>query len=92
MLYPENHEEHAGMSGKATTIFTLIDIVRRPDGESVEVGEVGELIMKVPSQMKEYYKNPEATAKTIIDGYVYSGDLAVKDEDGYILLVDSAKI
>ncbi|MDQ1005326.1 acyl-coenzyme A synthetase/AMP-(fatty) acid ligase [Neobacillus niacini] len=78
MLYPENHDEHAGMSGKATTIFTLIDIVR-PDGESAEVGEVSELIMKVPSQMKEYFKHPEATAKTIIEGYVYSRDLAVKD-------------
>lgn len=90
MLYPEDHEEHAGMSGRETTMFTLIDLVD-PNGRSVEIGEVGELIIKVPSAMKEYYKNPEATAKTIINGYVYSGDLAVQDEEGYILLVDRSK-
>ncbi|WP_307197988.1 class I adenylate-forming enzyme family protein [Neobacillus niacini] len=92
MLYPEDHKEHAGIgkSGKGTTMFTLFDIVN-PEGKSVEVGEVGEIIMKVPSQLKEYYKNPEATANTIIDGYVYSGDLAVRDGDGYIQLVDRNK-
>jgi len=41
--------------------------------------------------MKGYYKNPEATAETIRDGWVYSGDLAVMDDEGYITMVDRKK-
>ncbi|WNS76170.1 AMP-binding protein [Bacillus sp. DTU_2020_1000418_1_SI_GHA_SEK_038] len=52
---------------------------------------MGELIFKAPSIMKEYYKNPDATAKTIRNGWLYTGDLAVRDEEGYILLVDRNK-
>ncbi|MGG0658228.1 long-chain-fatty-acid--CoA ligase [Rummeliibacillus pycnus] len=90
ILYPNDHEKHAGMSGKDSTMFTQVDIVT-PSGKSVKVGEIGEIIVKAPSNMKEYYKNPEATHKTMKDGWIYSGDLAVRDEDGYILLVDRNK-
>ena len=38
--------------------------------------------------MKEYYKNPEATAETIRDGWVHTGDLGTMDDEGYITLVD----
>jgi acyl-CoA synthetase (AMP-forming)/AMP-acid ligase II len=56
-----------------------------------EPGVVGELVIKGETTMKEYYKNPQATAETIKDGWVYSGDLGVMDEEGYITLVDRKK-
>ncbi len=54
-------------------------------------GEVGELCVKGPGVMLEYYKNPEATAETIIDGWLHTGDMARLDEDGFIFLVDRKK-
>jgi acyl-CoA synthetase (AMP-forming)/AMP-acid ligase II len=54
-------------------------------------GETGELMVKGPGIMKEYYKNPEATESTIIDGWLLTGDMARVDEDGFIWLVDRKK-
>lgn len=90
ILYPEDHDEHAGMSGKYAMLNTLVDIVTST-GESAKIGQIGELIFKAPSIMKGYYKNPEATSQTIRNGWLYSGDLAVRNEEGYILLVDRSK-
>jgi acyl-CoA synthetase (AMP-forming)/AMP-acid ligase II len=60
-------------------------------GEDVRPGDVGELIIKGASVMKEYYKNPQLTAQTIQDGWLYTGDLAKMDEEGFIYLVDRKK-
>ncbi len=57
----------------------------------VPKGEVGELMVKGPGVMKEYYKNPEATKETLIDGWLLTGDMAKVDEDGFIWLVDRKK-
>ncbi|RLA88528.1 MAG: long-chain fatty acid--CoA ligase [Deltaproteobacteria bacterium] len=59
--------------------------------KDVPKGEVGELMVKGPGVMKEYYKNPEATASTLIDGWLLTGDMARVDEDGFIWLVDRKK-
>ena len=61
------------------------------EGVPVPKGEVGELIVKGPGVMIEYYKNPEATAESIRDGWLYTGDMAKLDEDGFIWLVDRKK-
>ncbi len=61
------------------------------DGVPVPKGEVGELIVRGPGVMIEYYKNPEATAESIRDGWLYTGDMAKLDEDGFIWLVDRKK-
>lgn len=61
------------------------------EGETVPVGEKGELLYKGHNVMKGYYKNPEATAKTIVKGWLHSGDIAVQDEDGYYFIVDRTK-
>ena len=60
-------------------------------GTEVPQGEVGELILKGNGVMLCYYKNPEATAETLKDGWLYTGDMARADEDGFIFLVDRKK-
>lgn len=60
-------------------------------GEEVPVGEVGELIVRGPNVMKGYYNMPEETQMTIRDGWLYTGDLARMDEDGYFYIVDRKK-
>ncbi len=60
-------------------------------GQEVGVGEVGELIVRGPNVMKGYYKMPEDTAVAIRDGWLYTGDLASKDEEGYFFIVDRKK-
>jgi len=57
-------------------------------GEDVSPGEVGEIIAKGPTLMSGYWNRPELTAETVRDGWLYTGDLALKDEEGYIYLVD----
>ena len=61
------------------------------DGKDVKQGDVGELLLKGPGVMTCYYKNPEATAETLKDGWLYTGDMAEQDADGFIYLVDRKK-
>ena len=61
------------------------------DLKEVPGGETGELMVKGPGVMKEYYKNPVATKKTIIDGWLLTGDIARVDDEGFIWLVDRKK-
>ncbi len=61
------------------------------DGETVERGEVGELCVKGPGVMKCYYRDEKATAETLKDGWLFTGDMAEEDEDGFIYLVDRKK-
>jgi long-chain acyl-CoA synthetase len=60
-------------------------------GEEMAVGEVGEIVLQTPTMMKGYWNDPEETAKVIRDGWLYTGDLAYKDEDGYYFIVDRSK-
>ena len=62
-----------------------------PDGTSVSGDEVGELIVRGPGVMKCYYKNPEATAEILKNGWLYTGDMARRDDEGFIYLVDRKK-
>lgn len=60
-------------------------------GQIVEQGAVGELAVKGPGIMKGYYKDKEATKKVLRSGWLYTGDMAMQDEDGFIYLVDRKK-
>ena len=60
-------------------------------GEDVVRGEVGELLVRGNGVMKEYYKNPEKTAETIKNGWLYTGDMARQDDEGFIYIVDRKK-
>ncbi|MEW6187735.1 MAG: AMP-binding protein, partial [Thermodesulfobacteriota bacterium] len=55
------------------------------------VGEVGELIVRGPNVSPGYYKMPEETGRTFRNGWLYTGDMAKKDEDGYLYIVDRKK-
>jgi long-chain acyl-CoA synthetase len=61
------------------------------DDRPLPPGEVGELVQRGPLNMKGYLGNPEATAEVMRNGWLYTGDLARTDEDGYIYIVDRKK-
>ena len=61
------------------------------EGNEVPKGEVGELCVKGPGVMKCYYRDPEATAAVLKDGWLYTGDMAMLDPDDFIFLVDRKK-
>ncbi len=67
--------------------YKIVDL----EGNPVKKGEPGELVVKGPGVMKCYYKNPEATKNALRDGWLYTGDMARVDEDGFIYLVDRKK-
>ena len=61
------------------------------NGEDVGQGQPGEVIGRGPTIMKGYINRPEATAETIVDGWLHSGDIGVMDADGFIEIVDRKK-
>ena len=61
------------------------------NGAEVKQGDVGELILNGPGVMKCYYHDEKATAATLKNGWLYTGDMAMQDDDGFIYLVDRKK-
>lgn len=88
-LYDEDVLIKFGSIGKPT--FNMEARVVNDNGQELPCGEVGELVLKGSRIMKEYFLNPEMTANTIRDGWLYTGDLVRKDEDGYFYIVDRKK-
>lgn len=62
-----------------------------PAGNPVPDGEVGEVLIHGPNVMRGYLNRPAETARTVVDGWLHTGDLGRFDEDGYLVLVDRAK-
>ncbi|WP_404458738.1 long-chain-fatty-acid--CoA ligase [Oceanobacillus kapialis] len=86
---PIDRPRKAGSIG--TSIWNVENKVVNMLGEEVETGEVGELIVRGPNVMKGYYKLPEETEVALKDGWLYTGDMARVDEDGYFYIVDRKK-
>ena len=61
------------------------------EGRPVEDGEVGEVRLRIPGRPREYFGDPEATARTWVDGWLITGDLGRLDEDGYLYIVGRSK-
>ena len=86
---PLNGKRKAGAVGLPLPGQTirLVD----PNGEPVSDGEAGEVVIKGPNVMRGYLNRPEESAKTIVDGWLHTGDVGRFDGDGYLMLVDRAK-
>lgn len=89
LLDPEGHKLHLGKGGKP--IFMTETRVVNEEGKDVLPGVIGEFIVRSPMVMKEYYNKPEETKSTLKGGWLYTGDLATIDDEGYITLVDRKK-
>jgi long-chain acyl-CoA synthetase len=65
--------------------------IMRADGSLAETGETAEIVIRGGNVMKGYFRNPEATAKALRDGWLYTGDLAYRDKDGFLVVVGREK-
>ncbi len=89
-LNPLKGKRKAGSIGKSIAEGIKLKIVDDKDNE-VGVGQIGELLVKGPNVMQGYYRQPEASAETIKNGWLYTGDMAKFDEDGYVYIVGRKK-
>jgi len=65
--------------------------IMKPDGTLARTGETGELVIRGGNVMKGYFRNPEATCQALRDGWLYTGDLAFLDADGFLVVVGREK-
>ncbi|MFP5462622.1 MAG: AMP-binding protein [Gammaproteobacteria bacterium] len=86
---PERHPHRLASCGRPiyNSQVRLLD----EDGREVPTGEVGEICVRGPLVMKGYWNKPEETAKAMRHGWLYTGDLARADEDGFLYIVDRSK-
>jgi len=81
--------ERPSSTGRVVPIMQVK--VVNPNGESLPTGEVGEICMTGPMLIRGYWNRPEATADTIIDGWLHTGDLGYLDDEGFVYVVDRIK-
>ena len=85
----EDYLTHPTSTGRATPILEIE--VRDEVGTAVPVGERGEIWFKGPNLIRGYWNRPEATAETIVDGWLRSGDIGRLDDEGFVYIEDRAK-
>ena len=91
-LKPEDHDPARGKLRSCGKPNKGVEIrIVDEDGKDVAQGEVGEIIMRAPSNMKGYWAKPEATAEAVRDGWFYSGDAGFLDDEGYVFIHDRVK-
>lgn len=88
-MSPEDAVEKIGSSGKPS-FFVDVRIVDEAGHERPR-GERGEIIIKGPNVIREYWNRPDATADTVRDGWLHTGDVGILTEDGYLHVVDRLK-
>jgi acyl-CoA synthetase (AMP-forming)/AMP-acid ligase II len=89
LITGEDALARAGSTGRS---FFHTDVrVARPDGSDCEPDEPGEVLVRGPHVMTGYWNRPDATAETIVDGWVHTGDVATMDADGFVTIIDRTK-
>lgn len=84
--------EGTGVTTTSTIGRVKFGTVGEPlNGVQIKIADDGEILVKSPGVFKGYFKNPEATAKTIVDGWLHSGDVGTIDEEGYLTITDRKK-
>ncbi|KIC17641.1 class I adenylate-forming enzyme family protein [Leisingera sp. ANG-Vp] len=74
------------------TAQSVVEVrIGTPEGEFLPAGSHGEIMVRGDAVMPGYWQNPEATAKTLVNGWLMTGDMGVMDEDGYLTLQDRSK-
>ena len=87
--HDENRPERLGSCGRPSP---FVDVkLFDPDMKEVGVGEPGEICVRGPLVMDGYWKRPEANAETLRGGWLHTGDVAIRDEEGYLYIVDRTK-
>jgi long-chain acyl-CoA synthetase len=86
----EDYQHRPDSCGPPVPVTDLKIMTVEGDRE-LAIGEVGELWCKGPQVVKGYWRKPEATAQTFVDGWVKTGDLARLDEEGFCFIIDRAK-
>src|SRR5665811_1927191 len=88
-VYNHTVRHKAGTVG--TPIMNVEVQIWDADGKVLPAGGVGEIVLKGPNIMKGYYNDPVATAETLVDGWLKTGDVGMLDEEGYLSIVDRIK-
>jgi fatty-acyl-CoA synthase len=89
VLQPEEHDQRPTSAGRP--VLHVESRVVDDDMQDVKPGEIGELVHRSPQLLTAYYRDPVKTAEAFRGGWFHSGDLAVRDPEGYIEIVDRKK-
>ena len=91
-LADDRHPRWAERIESVGVAQTLVEVrVVAADGSELPVGETGEIVVRGDTVMAGYWRNPEATAQTLRDGWLWTGDLGALDDDGFLTLKDRSK-
>lgn len=82
-------EARLGSVGRAQSAVEVM--IGDTGGQELPRGQVGEIMVRGDTVMSGYWRNPEATAKTIVDGWLFTGDMGAMDDEGYVTLHDRSK-
>jgi acyl-CoA synthetase (AMP-forming)/AMP-acid ligase II len=96
MMRPHEHRDMETSAGNRLAscgreVLTMEIRLLADDGTEVPEGETGEIAVRSRNNMACYWRMPDETARTLVDGWVRTGDMARRDEDGYLYIVDRKK-
>jgi acyl-CoA synthetase (AMP-forming)/AMP-acid ligase II len=89
LIGPDDAVHKIGSTGKSF-FHTRVRIVDA-SGNDLPAGEEGEILVRGPHIMKEYWNRPEATAEAVVNGWLHTGDIAVMDKEGFVTIADRIK-